>query len=141
VTTWDGDSISGEPPYGACIVVYRRVAKGVEFLILHQGHSGHVDGDWAWTPPSGVRRADEEIDDCAARELLEESGLRLHLVPSRSGDSEWHVYAAEAPMEAIVTLDPEHDKFRWLPADEAQMRCLPESVGRQIKGVADALAV
>ncbi len=69
-TTWDGKPISPEPPFGASVVVYRRGAAGVEFLILHRAHSGpEFDGDWAWTPPSGARLPHEPILACAEREL------------------------------------------------------------------------
>jgi 8-oxo-dGTP pyrophosphatase MutT (NUDIX family) len=141
VTTWDGDPVCADPPYGACVVVYRMAATGPDFLILHRDHSGHVDGDWAWTPPAGVRRDGEAIADCAQRELLEETGLTLELVLMTSADDEWPVYAAEAPVGAVVTLDAEHDGFRWVSAEEAEVRCLPEVVGRQIRGVADAIPV
>jgi len=48
--------MSGEPPFGALIVVYRRTQEATEFLVLHRAHAGpEFQGDWAWGPPSGMR--------------------------------------------------------------------------------------
>lgn len=79
-TTWDGKPISPDPPYGASIIVYRPSAKGRRFLILHRAHRGPAyEGEWAWTPPSGARYPGEPVEQCAQRELAEETGLRLSL--------------------------------------------------------------
>jgi 8-oxo-dGTP pyrophosphatase MutT (NUDIX family) len=125
---------SAEPPFGAAVVVYRNGLSGRELLLLHRGHSGpDYAGDWAWTPPSGSRLPDESIDVCASRELLEESGLSLPLVPTQCGSAEWPVFVAEAAYDARVVLDAEHDRFEWVRMPEAAQRCLPELVGRSIE--------
>ena len=52
--TGDGQTVSQEKPYGASIIVYRRSEQGIEYLILHRAFRGAgIEGDWAWTPPSG----------------------------------------------------------------------------------------
>ncbi len=85
-------------PHGASVVVYRRTAVGTEFLMLHRAHSGpDYEGDWAWTPPAGVRLPGEPIDDCARRELWEETGFELTITPTRCGSATWPTYIAEAP--------------------------------------------
>jgi 8-oxo-dGTP pyrophosphatase MutT (NUDIX family) len=81
-TTWDGLPASPEPPYAACVVVWRWAPPGApEFLVLHRLAPGGpgFEGDWAWTPPSGARLPGEPPDEAAKRELLEETGLRLPL--------------------------------------------------------------
>ena len=79
-TTWDGKPVASEAPFGAAIVVYRRGPEGLEFLILHRAYDdADFEGDWAWTPPSGARYPAESIKACAARELVEETGLALKL--------------------------------------------------------------
>jgi len=129
-TTWDGLPISPVPPFGAAVVVFRSGLGGVEFLLLHRAHRGRAyAGDWAWTPPSGARLPDEPIDACAARELREETGLKLPLVPTSCGTAEWPVYLAEVPPDAGVVLDAEHDRFEWVPVEQAGRRCLPAQVG------------
>jgi 8-oxo-dGTP pyrophosphatase MutT (NUDIX family) len=37
-------------------------------------------------------------------------------------------YVADAPEDAEVTLDAEHDAYRWLPVQEAAALCKPERV-------------
>ena len=125
--TWDGLPISPEPPYGAAIVVFRRVGDTLELLMLHRAHHGpEYEGDWAWTPPSGSRLPGEPIEACARRELLEESGLDLELEPTDCGTAEWVVFVAEAPADAQVLLDAEHDRYAWLPCEAALSRCRPD---------------
>jgi 8-oxo-dGTP pyrophosphatase MutT (NUDIX family) len=138
--TSDGQSISREPPYGAGVVVWRRGGDGVELLVLHRSHHGPAyEGDWAWGPPAGARLPGEPIEECVARELREETGLELPVVPTPCGRAEWPLFAAEAPADATVTLSPEHDAFRWLPLDQATARCLPARVGAGLRAVAETL--
>ncbi|MEX1019344.1 MAG: NUDIX hydrolase [Litorilinea sp.] len=146
MTTWDGKAISAESPHGATIVVYRR--KGTdykkddyEFLILHRAQAAEANGDWAWTPPSGARYPGEMIDDCARRELWEETGLELCIQPVGQPDQAWATYCAEASPEAIITLDEEHDMFAWIPAIVAVATCLPAFVGAQITHVVQDLSL
>jgi 8-oxo-dGTP pyrophosphatase MutT (NUDIX family) len=142
-TTWDGLPVSDEPPYGATVVVYRwgrdgRV--GPEILLLHRAHHGPAyDGDWAWTPPAGSRFPGEAVLACARRELREEAGLELAVRPTACGSADWALFLAEAPLGAAVSLehDREHDRYAWLPADEAVARCRPaqvaEALGRAVE--------
>jgi 8-oxo-dGTP pyrophosphatase MutT (NUDIX family) len=110
-------------------------------LLLHRSHHGpEYAGDWAWTPPSGARWPREPIDVCAARELREETGLSLPLVPTDCGSAEWPVYLAEAPCNASVVLDVEHDRYEWVTADVAPARCLPDQVGRSLAAAVRRLA-
>jgi 8-oxo-dGTP pyrophosphatase MutT (NUDIX family) len=127
-TTWDGLPISPEPPYGCMVVVFRRMGAGREVLMLHRAHHGlDYEGDWAWTPPSGARFPAEPPDDCARRELSEESGLTLAVYATECGVPEWYAYWAEAPADAAVVLDAEHDTYAWLALQEAVRRCSPDS--------------
>jgi 8-oxo-dGTP pyrophosphatase MutT (NUDIX family) len=140
-TTWDGLPVTDEPPFGATVVVYRVRDDGVEVLMLHRAHHGPAyTGDWAWTPPAGARLPGEPVEECAHRELREETGLALVVEPSRCGTDEWWVYLADAPPEAAVVnladappeaavvIDAEHDRFEWLPVELASARCAPEMV-------------
>jgi 8-oxo-dGTP pyrophosphatase MutT (NUDIX family) len=133
-TTWDGVPIAEENPRGCSAVVWRGSRERPEYLILHRRAAGppEFEGDWAWTPPAGSRQPGEDIDATVRRELLEETGLELELEPTALGTDEWVVYLAEAPDDAVVVLDHEHDRLLWLPADEAANRCLPIEVGATI---------
>lgn len=135
--TWDGLPVSPDPPYGATVVVYRRQGGGVVYLILHRAHRGPgYEGDWAWGPPAGARLPGEPVEACARRELREETGLDLALTPVSDPEESWQVYMAEAPEGAEVRLSPEHDRYAWLPAAEAAVRCRPPLVATQIARVA-----
>jgi len=126
-TTWDGLPISKEPPFGATVVVYRRRGATLEILLLHRAHHGaEYAGDWAWTPPAGSRLPGEPIDQCARRELREETGLDLPLTLTDCGAAEWPHYLASVALDAAVMLDAEHDRFEWVAADQAAARCLPD---------------
>ena len=128
-TTWDGVPVAREPPYASCVVVWREGADRREFLVLHRAHFGpEFTGDWAWTPPSGARQPGESPDGAAARELREETGLELPIRRIESHDPELALYVAEAPGDAEVRLDAEHDAHRWLPLEDAVGLCLPVTV-------------
>jgi 8-oxo-dGTP pyrophosphatase MutT (NUDIX family) len=124
----------GEKPYGCSVLVWRAGEKGREYLILHRNtrRGSTYEGDWAWTPPSGVREPGEDARDSALRELREETGLELEVAPAGVGGDQWAVYAAEAPSHTEVVLSDEHDRFRWVPAEEAEGLCLPTMVGEAI---------
>jgi 8-oxo-dGTP pyrophosphatase MutT (NUDIX family) len=127
-TTWDGLPVSPDPPYGCAIVVFRQAGARHELLLLHRAHHGlEYEGDWAWTPPSGARLPGEAPDDCARRELREETGLALPLHATSCGTPEWYAYWAEAPHDARIILDAEHDRYAWLPPGEAVRRCTPDA--------------
>jgi 8-oxo-dGTP pyrophosphatase MutT (NUDIX family) len=139
-TTYDGLPVAEDPPFGASIVVYRRAGAGLEFLILHRAHEGPTyEGDWAWTPPAGARLPGEAPDICASRELYEETRLQLSIRPTRHGSVDWLVYVAEAPGDAVVALDDEHDRFEWVSPPEAVARCRPDQVSVQLRAVAEGL--
>jgi 8-oxo-dGTP pyrophosphatase MutT (NUDIX family) len=118
---------------------------GVDWLILHRAHDGPAyEGDWAWTPPSGARLPNEPIDECARRELLEETGLTLPLQAlqaTNQGMDSWAIYSAEATQDSVIVLDAEHDRFEWVTLEAALARCLPEPVGQGIRYVAQLLFI
>jgi hypothetical protein len=59
----------------------------------------------------------------------------LQITPTELGAPEWAVFVAEAPPYADVVLDEEHDRFQWVPAEEAARVCLPAMVGRSVAAV------
>lgn len=139
-TTWDGLPVARERPCACAIVVWRELAGRREFLLLHRLAPGgaNYEGEWAWTPPSGARQPGETPDAAAARELVEEIGLVLPLtpLPDASASEDVALYVAEAPPDAEIVLDDEHDRFLWLPLAEALPKCLPPVVASGLTNAA-----
>jgi 8-oxo-dGTP pyrophosphatase MutT (NUDIX family) len=131
VRTDDSELIT--PRSSATVVVYRRIGPQYEYLVLHRAHYGpDFAGAWAWGPPSGTRQPDEDVDQCAAREVFEETGLRLTLQPVGRGALGWARYLAEAAEDAAIRLSHEHDRFVWLPRDQAVDLVTPAEVRAQL---------
>jgi 8-oxo-dGTP pyrophosphatase MutT (NUDIX family) len=138
-TTWDGVPVASDKPFAASIVVWRQVRARREYLLLHRAHNGpDYDGDWAWTSPAGARQPGEETVAAARRELREETGLELAMQgPLDHVTDEVALFAAEAPANAVVRLDAEHDRFEWVSLEEGMRRCLPTAVAEALR-VADS---
>jgi 8-oxo-dGTP pyrophosphatase MutT (NUDIX family) len=139
--TWDGLPVAPDPPTAVAIVVWRWGNQGREFLLLHRMAPGGPDyeGDWAWTPPAGARQPGEPPDAAAARELREETSLDLQItpLPEAAPSDNVALYLAQAPSDAAVGLDEEHDRFEWVSLEDALTRCLPAVVA---DGLASAAA-
>jgi 8-oxo-dGTP pyrophosphatase MutT (NUDIX family) len=135
--TFDGTPRASEPPYGAAIIVYRGDAAPYEYLILHRAEQGpNFEGDWAWTPPSGARKPHESIAACVLRELEEETGISDRPRSTKLGNEEWRIFYLHVPEDIVIDLSQEHDRLRWMTAEQAAAKCLPARVGEQIRGVA-----
>ncbi|MGH3497159.1 MAG: GNAT family N-acetyltransferase [Nocardioidaceae bacterium] len=132
-TTWDGLQIAGDEPIGASVVVRRPSRGGHDYLLLHRAHEGpDYAGDWAWTSPAGYRRPGEPIVTGAERELVEETGIAGADVRAVDLSGRWAVFAADIGVDVRIDLvDPEHDRYDWLPPDEAMARISPHWVGRE----------
>jgi RimJ/RimL family protein N-acetyltransferase len=144
--TWDGLEVAAEDPRGSTVVVRRPAVGGFEYLLLHRAQRGaDFDGDWAWTAPAGARQPGEVVYAAALRELAEEAGITgvepLPVDLSRrqpwDGAGTWAVFVVDVPAETRVDLvDPEHDRYQWLTADEAAARVLPSWVAERTFGPA-----
>jgi 8-oxo-dGTP diphosphatase len=133
-TTYDGQPIAPDKPNIVCVVVYREAAQGRELLLMHRCSSGpDYEGDWAWTPPAGARWPGEAIHECAHRELREETGLALTLLHAPGDNDVCAVYVGQAAADAAIILNDEHDRFEWVSAGEALLRCKPDVVAEEIR--------
>jgi 8-oxo-dGTP pyrophosphatase MutT (NUDIX family) len=136
-STWDGQPIAPEPPYGCSVGVRRHSPAGeVETLLLHRAHNGpDYVGNWAWTCPGGARHPGEPAYECALRELEEEAGLVGFDLSPGDLSGTWVQFYVDVPVHTVVRLDdPEHDRFEWLSVEEASKRVRPreaaDSLGR-----------
>src|SRR5213595_1940424 len=116
---------------GVAIVVWRRVADGIETLLLHRSiFPPDFRGNWAWSTPGGGRKESESPDAAAARELREETGLTVECrrvtatTAASEATIEVFVFEAEVPADAKIILSSEHDRCEWVTASELT-RCLP----------------
>jgi 8-oxo-dGTP diphosphatase len=105
-------------------VVVREVDGGTEVLLVHRPRYDD------WTFPKGKAEPGESDEDCALREVEEETGLRCELdreLPATSyGDAHGrpkHVrYWLMHPVGGELTFAHEVDHAVWLSSEEARRR-------------------
>ena len=103
-------------------VVWRPAEKGPEVLLVHRPRYDD------WSLPKGKADPGESDEDCARREVEEETGLRCELGPhvadSHYVDGRGRMkvarYWAMRPVDGDFEPGPEVDEVRWLPLDEAR---------------------
>ena len=103
-------------------VVWRPGPNGApEVLVVHRPKYDD------WTIPKGKARPGERDEDCALREVEEETGLRCEL-GAHLTDVDYHDgrgrpktarYWVMRPLEGRFAAGPEVDEVRWLPVGEA----------------------
>ena len=116
-----------------------------EFLQLRRAKGEFLEG--AWGAIHGRIEKSETAWQAALRELREEAGLapaefyqldtinQFYLV---AGDCVWHVpgFCAVVGRDAAVTLNEEHDDFRWIDRSRADRDFLWPGERRQIEELA-----
>jgi len=81
------------------------------------------ESGWPWVLPGWRREPGEDIADCAARELLEETGIDARPQLVAAADLRWAVFRLDLPWLAAIRLSGEHAEFDWVPLAEAYRRC------------------
>jgi dATP pyrophosphohydrolase len=132
-----------------CCFVVRPDADGGlgELLQLRRAPGEFMGG--AWSTVRGRIEGAEKAWQAALRELREETGLvpeadeffQLDTVDTfylAADDTVWHVpgFCAVVPRDAAVTLNEEHDDFRWVPRDRADLEFLWPGERRQLEELA-----
>ncbi len=129
-----------------CHVVRPGATPGThELLQLRRAPGEALAG--AWSVVRGGIEAGETAWQAALRELREETGLRplefyqldtIDLFYLVAGDSLWHVpgFCAVVGRGAVVTLNEEHDDYRWIDRSAAQRDFLWPGERRQVEELA-----
>ena len=114
-------------PRAAGVVVFRRTARGIYFLILRAYNN--------WDFPKGLVDPGEDQLACAKRELKEETGLASVEFPFGEEFKETVPYSGhkvaryylgeteEVEIELPVSKElgrPEHHEYRWVTLDQAE---------------------
>jgi len=126
----DGQAAAGEVPAGAPArieaaggVVWRAGAQGeTQVLLVHRPK--YAD----WTLPKGKCDPDEASEDCALREVEEETGLRCTLgpelaetaYPDRKGRPKYVRYWVMTAIGGEFSPNDEVDEVRWVPVSEVK---------------------
>jgi len=109
---------------GVAVYVYRRTPL-LEFLqVRRSAKTGEYQQSWQ-TVYGGVEKGESAVA-AAQRELREETGLTPSLMWQVEYLESFYfmphdyvlvmpVFAVEVPANAIITLNEEHDEFRWIP--------------------------
>jgi 8-oxo-dGTP diphosphatase len=108
-------------------LVWRPGADGTpEVLIVHRPRYDD------WSLPKGKREAGETDEDCARREVHEETGIRVELLDplpevryrDRRGRPKLVRYWVMRPIGAVTAFAPndEVDEIRWLSVPDAAAR-------------------
>jgi predicted NUDIX family NTP pyrophosphohydrolase len=137
-------------PLTAGVLLYRRGAAGVEFLLVHPGGPfWQRKDDGAWTIPKGEFVEGELPEAAARREFAEETGTTLStvlepLTPVRQRSGKLiHPFAAEGDLDASAvtsntfTLEwpPRSGRIREFPeVDRAQWFDLAQALRKVIAG-------
>ena len=115
---------SGSESFGISPRALIRDAEGRWLFIRRSAQSRHWAGKWE--PPGGKMDPGETVDAALAREVREETALRirdLHVAGATEGRTEsarFVVLLLEARAEpGEVRLSEEHDAFAWVTPDEA----------------------
>ncbi|HEX8726406.1 MAG TPA: ATPase, T2SS/T4P/T4SS family [Gemmatimonadaceae bacterium] len=120
---------------------------GWRVLLLQR--AGHTIRPGSWEAVTGSIDPGERPEQAAAREMAEETGLhpdRLYCVavqpfylPRRSSIQMSVVFAAFVDDPGAVTLSEEHQRFEWLPVDDAVSRSTWPRAGRTIRDIVHLL--
>jgi 8-oxo-dGTP pyrophosphatase MutT (NUDIX family) len=135
-----GPEVTGDgiQPSGAMVAVVSSSPEGPRYLLLHSAE-GNV-GDWEWGSPSRCIEPGEGVAECAARELLEETGIDGEPKPVVTQNIGWAVFFLDVPWGTRVKLSHEHDDFAWVSLGEAHRLCRPERQAESFRLAVNAIA-
>jgi dATP pyrophosphohydrolase len=132
------------------VFVIRPTSGGHEFLQLRRSPGDYLGGTWQTV--RGTSEAGETAVQTALRELREETDLTLLELYSLGVvetffiaklDTLWHspAFLAVVVGDATITLDAEHDQFRWIPAGDFESACMWASEKPLVRVILEQLLV
>ena len=65
----------------------------------------------------------------------------IDLICIEQDGHDWQLYAAKLETEAEIQLSNEHDRYMWVPFDEALKLCRPKQVSKAFIRSAQALVL
>lgn len=105
-------------------------------VVIRRGERGHevvlAGRDGMWVLPKGTPDGDEPIEDCATREVREETGLDVRIVSPLGSIDYWfalprervhkvvHFFLMEALGGDVSRHDHEYEEVRWVAVDDAR---------------------
>ena len=127
--------------------VYREGPNGVEFLLLYRKPWKRDPFD-SWHLPKGTLGRHETLEQCAAREVTEETGVMVEIeaylgslqgqwfdrIKNRPVDKVTHYFLCRYLDESPDPMDDEHDSAEWVDAETAtrKLESMPKQEGRII---------
>lgn len=95
-------------------------------LMLHRNKRPDDIHYGKWNGLGGKFEAGESPEECAVREIHEESGLSvknlklrgLLTFPLFDNKADWYAYVFTASSEGLETVDPDEGTLKWVPNDE-----------------------
>jgi 8-oxo-dGTP pyrophosphatase MutT (NUDIX family) len=134
-----------EKSAGAVIFYKDNVSKGIFYLLLHYPNISHrADKDY-WDLPKGHLERGETSEEAARREVKEETGLDIEILPNFKETIRYFFrwegknvlkfvtfFWAETKSKEVEISD-EHIGFEWLPFEEAVAKVAFKNAKEMIK--------
>ena len=107
-------------------IVFRKIGDSYRYLLIKNKRSIH------WSFPKGHVEEGESDEDTALREVFEESGLHIEIIPGFKTTSEYliqgrvektvNIYVAKTEDTNTTIQEEEIEDYAWLPYEQAMKR-------------------
>ncbi|MDD6808405.1 MAG: NUDIX domain-containing protein [Oscillospiraceae bacterium] len=107
-------------------IVFRKINEEYRFLVIKNKRSAH------WSFPKGHVEMGESDEETAMREVLEETGIHIEIIPGFKTTSEYmiqgkvektvHIYVASTNDTNTVIQESEIEDYSWLTFENSQKR-------------------